>query len=141
MSIQFYGGALAILRRYHVQSEKELAALDSLGLEGHRVAARTMNWFFDRDVQVRLLPFARVPELVNYTEARDLEGMLLWDRDEYKDCYFSNSPYPTNQEFFQAIEASGRFEPARCAGSWRWYVLRRDGFAGKSASTKFVSHQ
>ena len=141
LSVQFYAGALMILRGYHADGEKELASLDSLGLEGRRVASRTMNWFFDRDVQIRLLPFARVPELVSYTAARDLEGMLLWDRDEYKDCYFSNSPYPTNQEFFQAIEASGCFEPARCAGSWRWYALRRNRFAGRLPSTAAVSQQ
>jgi hypothetical protein len=123
VSAAFFAGALANVRDARHEADDEQRALDSLGLEGRRVACRSMAWFVDRDVQPLLLPYATVADLERYAARQRLDGLLLWQ--SRREPYFSLSPYGLlPDELFRALGRSEAFGAPRAAGNWRWYPVR-----------------
>ena len=97
----------------------------ALGLEGRKVACRSMAWFEDVDIQTMLLPYATAGQIATYARAHGLDGLLLWEKQDPRYTYFCVMPYPNLEEFHQALEQSDSFETPRVSGDWRWYPLRR----------------
>jgi len=124
LSVIFFHGAFVCVTQSYDEAEEDRAAVAALGLEGRSVAVRSMGWFQDTDVQTVLLPYATVPELVKYAQAHRLDGLLLWEKTDMRYLYFSVTPYPTLDEFHQALEQSQAFGTPRVSGAWRWYPLR-----------------
>jgi hypothetical protein len=120
--VPFYRDALTLLRHFQEQSAQQQAAVDALGLEGQRVACRNMSWFVDREVQTVLLPYATVPELADYAQGHAIDGILIWEEET---TFFRATPYGSPTEFARALQDSELFGPAKIAGDWRWYPVRR----------------
>jgi hypothetical protein len=123
LTVSYYMEAIATLRGYQQEAADEMASLDSLNLEGKKIACRSMVWFVDRDVQTMLLPYATVPELANYARANRLDGILVW-LDE-PSLFFAASPYgPDPQDLDRALRHCRHFGKPRVAGSWKFYPVR-----------------
>jgi hypothetical protein len=124
LSLIFYHGALACVTQSFEEAEEDRAAVAALGLEGRKVACRSMAWFEDTDIETVLLPYAPAGQLVNYAQAHGLDGLLLWEKDDARYLYFCITPYPTLEQFHQALEQSNAFGAPRVSGAWRFYPLR-----------------
>ncbi|HEX5268852.1 MAG TPA: hypothetical protein VFW33_00130 [Gemmataceae bacterium] len=119
----FYGGALDTLRESRREADESQRALDSLGLEGRRIACRSMSWFADRDVRPMLLPYCSVRELERYVAHNRLDGVLIWHGS--KEPYFTVSPEGQSfDDLRAALSASPAFGEPSVAGEWYWYPTR-----------------
>jgi len=128
-SVIFYLGAMRCVTQSYEEAQEDRAAVAALGLEGCKVACRSMAWFEDSDIQTVLLPYATAPELVHYAQAHGLDGLLLWEKEDARYTYFSITPYPTLEQFHQALEQNNAFGPPRVSGNWHWYPLRDSSFS------------
>jgi hypothetical protein len=126
LALVFFHGAFVCAANYYVEAEEDRAALARLDLEGRTIACRSMAWFEDVNVETVLLPYARAPEIARYARARGVDGILLWEKKDPHYTYFSIMPYPSPEEFHEALEQTQAFGPPRVSGDWRWYPLRAE---------------
>lgn len=121
LGASFYNGAVETMREECETARRDFADLDTLNLEGKRIAARSMAWFVDRNVETFLSPYACVPELEQYVLHHGLDGFLF--RAQEKHRFFNAMPYEALDEFETALGQSRVFGCPRTAGVWRWYPV------------------
>jgi hypothetical protein len=127
LSVGTYSTVLAYFGQTKEWAADELQTLDSLHLEGRKVACRNLSWFIERDIQAVLLPYATVGELEKYARAHKIDGILLWDHEP--STFFQTTPYGLHKEFDRAMKHSSYFGPVQVSGAWRWYPVREVGYA------------
>ena len=88
-----------------------------------------------------LLPYATVPELEEYAQGQDLDGILFCgDREHEPNFLFRVMPYPSPEDFDRALRASPWFGPPRVQGGWRWYPVRRPTSALRNRERPPLEH-